>query len=46
VLDGFEVPEGGERNNKWHVCYFAQPTNHYFTAHFENGRVSQVVIDG
>jgi hypothetical protein len=46
VLDGLEVPGRGERRGRWHVCYFAKPANHFFTAHFENGAVREVVVDG
>ena len=46
VLDGLEIPANGDRSGKWSACYFAKPANHFFTAHFENGAVTEVVVDG
>jgi hypothetical protein len=42
VLDGLGVNGDGLRD----VCYFVKPANHYFTASFENGAVTGVVVDG
>ena len=42
VLDGLGFEGGG----RWSACWFVRPANHYFTARFENGVVSEVVVDG
>lgn len=41
-LDGLGIERGG----KWSACWFVKPANHYFIAHFENGVLSEVVVDG
>ena len=46
TLDGFSVPRHGDVDGKWDVCYFAAPTGHFFTAQFDGGRVTRVVVDG
>ena len=45
-LDGFQVPKDGNLNAPWEICYFAEPTGHYFIAQFENGKVINVAVDG
>ena len=45
-LDGFQVPLEGRPSNTWELCYFVEPAHHYFTAVFENGKVSHVTVDG
>ena len=45
-LDGFQIPKDGNLNSPWEVCYFAEPTGHYFIAQFENGKVKNVAVDG
>ncbi len=46
VLDGISVPEAGDPDGEWHVCYFVEPIGHYFTAEFANGQLQRVVADG
>jgi hypothetical protein len=46
ILDNLEAPREGDRTGKWQVCFFAEPAKHYFTVHFENGDVREVIVDG
>lgn len=45
-LDGITIPQDGDKNKPWDVSYFVQPTGHYFTACFVDGRASYNQIDG
>jgi hypothetical protein len=45
-LDGLSLPRHGDPSNAWEVCYFVDLANHWFTAVFENGAVTDVRIDG
>ena len=45
-LDGISVPPGGDDSGEWEVCYFVEPANHWFTAHFASGEVESVAVDG
>jgi hypothetical protein len=45
-LDGVEVPPGGAGNSRWQATYFVVAAGQYFTANFENGYVSQVLVNG
>lgn len=45
-LDGFQVPPEGNPSNPWQACFFVEPAGHYFTACLEQGKVTEVVVDG
>jgi hypothetical protein len=40
ALVGLGLPEEGDETRPWDVGYFVAAPNHYFTAHFEDGRPS------
>jgi hypothetical protein len=46
VIDSIQVPKTGDRTTAWHACYFAKSANRYFTVHFANGEVRELVVDG
>lgn len=46
TLDGFDIPANGDPSMPWSVCYFVEPTGHYFAAQFSSGKVSNVQVDG
>lgn len=46
VLDGIDIPAGGQPNGEWCIYYFVEPAGHYFTALFESGKVTDVLVDG
>jgi hypothetical protein len=46
ILDGLHVPKDGDLKAPWEVCYFAEPTGHYFIVKFDNGNVKNVAVDG
>jgi hypothetical protein len=45
-LVGLGIPKHANLNNEWHVCYFVESANHFFTAQFEGGKPSFNEIDG
>jgi hypothetical protein len=46
VLTGLGLPARGDEREPWDVGYFVDAANHYFTAHFEQGRPSYLTVDG
>jgi len=46
VLTGLGLPARGDEREPWDVGYFVEAANHYFTAHFEQGRPSYLTVDG
>ena len=46
ALVGLGLPSDGDETQPWDVCYFVDAANHYFTAHFEDGRASYLTVDG
>jgi hypothetical protein len=40
------LPENGDPDRPWDVCYFVDAANHHFTACFEAGRPSGLTVDG
>jgi hypothetical protein len=45
-LVGLGLPARGDEQEPWDVGYFVDAANHYFTAHFEQGRPSYLTVDG
>ena len=45
-LVGLGLPARGDELEPWDVGYFVDAANHYFTAHFEQGRPSYLTVDG
>jgi len=45
-FQGIGIPKDANKDNNWHVCYFVDSANHYFTAQFENGEPKYNAIDG
>lgn len=45
-LDGLEIPMRGDENSPWQATYFVTAPGLYFTANFQNGHVSQVLVNG
>ena len=46
TLVGLGIPKDADINNDWHVCYFVESANHFFTAQFEGGMPTFNEIDG
>ena len=46
ALTGPGLPARGDEREPWDVGYFVDAANHYFTAHFEQGRPSYLTVDG
>ena len=45
-LMSIEIPRDANPDNGWHVCYFVDQANHYFTARFVDGQPRYNEIDG
>ena len=45
-LTGLGLPARGDETEPWDVGYFVDAANHYFTAHFEDGKPSYLTVDG
>ncbi|MGY8811628.1 MAG: hypothetical protein ACKVK5_11415 [Pseudomonadales bacterium] len=46
LLDGITLPDAADEKNAWSLCYFVPAAKHYFTAHFAEGAVFKVEVDG
>jgi hypothetical protein len=46
ALVGLGLPEERDETRPWDVGYFVAAANHFFTAHFEDGRPSYLTVDG
>ena len=46
TLTGLGLPARGDEREPWDVGYFVDAANHYFTAHFEQGRPRYLTVDG
>ena len=46
ALVGLGIPKAANINNDWHVSYFVESANHFFTAQFEGGKPKYNEIDG
>ena len=46
ILNCITLPGNASLDDNWSLCYFVNPAERYFTALFNAGKVSKVIVDG